>query len=235
MFNYRREVCLVLLFFVVLNCPAFPQQFTTGTNFLLTVPQQEYKDVVGDVGYGIGGYLLRSWKNKPVKIGAQISYLILGSTTENLEVNGESARVKSTSNAFLVTFLGRLQRRKGFFRPYAETVFGFQNLNSQITTTTSINSNFRFTAFTDDTQFLITYGAGVGTWISLRKPSRIGTIGGFGKRGMFLDLSVKYLKSGKADYLEKDSIAVTGNTISVSEKRVATNLLMFSVGVIFAF
>lgn len=233
--KYLKKIFLSTLLLSAGYSPAFAQQFSSGTNFLLSIPQQEYKDVVGDVGYGLGGYMLYSWKNKPFKIGAQISYLILGSATKNIDLNGGRVRVKSTSNAFLVTFLGRLQRQTGFFRPYAETVFGFQNLNSQITTTTSGNSNSSFGAFEDDTQFLMTYGVGAGIWISLKRPSRIGTIGGFGRRGMFLDLRVNYLKTGKADYLEKDSIRVDGNEIIVTKQRVEANFLMFTLGVIFAF
>ncbi len=232
--KYLKEIFFSILFITVIYRPASAQQFSTGTNFLLSTPQQEYKDVVGKLGYGFGGYMLYSWRDKPFKIGAQISYLLLGSASKNLELDGDRARVKSTSNTFLVTFLGRLQRQNGFFRPYAETVLGFQNMNSQITTTTSTNSNFRFAALRDDTQFLMTYGVGAGAWISLKKPSRIGYIGGLGRRGMFLDLRVNYLKTGSADYLDKDSLVVDGNEIVVTRKRVDMNLLMFTIGVIFA-
>jgi len=230
MLKYLLKTFLTVLSLSVLYCPAHAQQFTTGTNLVLSLPQQAYKDVVGDIGYGFGGYLLYNWKDKPFKAGAQIAYLILGSKSERIA----DARVKSTSNAFLVTFSGRLQPQKGFLRPYVQPFVGFQNLNSQIAATVPIGSTLSG-RFEDNTHFTMVYGAGVGTWIALQRPSRIGYIGGFGKRGMFLDLGVSYLKGGEAEYLKKGSVSISDQMVNFEEERVSSNLLMFTIGLIFAF
>ena len=130
-------------------------------------------------------------------------------------------------------FLGRFraQKRQGRFRPFAEVVGGFTMLG----TNTSINLpgcharpiwDLFVTPVNCDTSesnladVASSWGGGAGIW--------------YGKPGAWLEVSVRGLKGGRADYLAKGGLRSDGGTLIKDTIRSRTDLSTLYIGIAFS-
>ena len=173
--------------------------------------------------------------SSPLRFGASFGFLVYGSESYADLFSSRYADFEldlTTQNAILQGyFLVRFEPGRGRWRPYLEGLAGL----SHFTTNTSIN-----TYGTDgydpssnalnDTVF--SYGAGLGLsgrilpWSSrVRRPD-------FELR---LELGLRYLRSGEAEYLTEGDITREGENLLLDVRRSGTEMLAARVGLAFRF
>ncbi len=166
----------------------------------------------------------------PLRLGASFSYLIYGSESYTDLFFSRYADFEldlTTRNAVLQGhFLLRFEPGRGRWRPYLEGLAGL----SHFTTDTSINTygtegRDPSSNALGDTVF--SYGAGLGLsgrilpWSPrVRRP-------GFELR---LELGLRYVRSGEADYLTEGDITRQGEQLVLDIRRSATEMIVARVG-----
>lgn len=201
------SVSAVLAFWLGISCaPALAQNFDAGVDFLIGLPQNEFRDRIDDEGYGASGHFGYFLGELPIMIGADIGYLNYGTETRHepfsFTIPDVIVKVRTTNNILMLHGFARLQPQEGPVRPYVEGFWGFKYLFTR----TSIEDDFfdqpiaSFTNFDDLAQ-----SWGVGTGFDIRLWSS-GHPSGRGLADVSLNVSARYLWGSEADYLKKGSI-----------------------------
>jgi hypothetical protein len=210
-----------------------PETLQVGLSVPFGIPVGAFGRHV-DSAAGISGGMDVGLGRSIVSVGGELSYVWYGSDERNVdlgpaipELAGTSVKV-TTDNAML--FLHgrvRLQPRHGRWRPYVDGLFGFDYIH----TTTSIEDTVNCTGSTcsggiestnlDD--WVPSLGVGAGVMVGL----------GTSPDSIRLDVSVRYLWGGEADYLVKGAIHNVGNTSILDISRSRTDMVAVSVGVAF--
>ena len=220
-----KKMLFVILLFAD-NC-LFAQ--TIGGSFMLGSPQGEFRDNVDRLGYGVQvqGTIWSPDKKRPFALGLNLGYLVYGeeSSLRPLSEYIPDVAVNVNRNNSLANFhlLFLLSPFTGTWRPYAEGLFG----GSYIFTTTSVESQysnenvFESTNFDD---FTLSYGGGAGLLILLTKD--LGDV-----KGLYLDLKVRYIYGGEAEYLKEGSITIQNGRAYYDVIKSKTDLMTFHIGV----
>lgn len=251
--SFRKKLCSVkedvtmkkmnlILFFVLalflFVSPGFGgQSFQAGASFSLGFPQNEFKDRVDQMGLSGFGHLIYNFRNSPISAGVSLGFLVYGSEKREellcLEIPEVWVDVTTTNNIFLCHFLLRLQPRAGKFRPYLD---GFVGMNQFYTNTRVHNQRsteydtIARTNLQNDCAF--SYGAGGGLMIQVFSDV---DSEGKGPLVMSIDLALRYLKGGKAEYLKKGSVTLENDQVFFTVDRSTTDLLSGYIGVSFSF
>jgi hypothetical protein len=127
--------------------------------------------------------------------------------------------VTTSNNIFFLFFGPELQVPRGAARPYAVGQIGFSyfGTESSVSGTDNVNTFANSTNF-DDLTFAGTADAGLRILLSARK-------------AVTLDLGLRYVWNGEAEYLREGSITIVNNQAFYSPIRSETNLLMYHAGV----
>jgi hypothetical protein len=201
-----------------------------GLGAAIGVPVGDFSDhvniaagIAGHVGFGIG--------QSPFSIGAEGTLLFYGSETRDIPLSGvpELTVPVTTSNDMLLVH-GRLryQKQTGRVRPYVDGLVGLNYL----ATSTSVEgdescSDFFGTwscsdngdSYTNLDDFAFSAGGGAGVMFAL----------GHSPNPMRLDLSLRYLYGGEANYLTGDYFP-TDRPAHLEARRTRTDLLLFYIG-----
>lgn len=188
--------------------PLLAQKSDMGIDFLIGLPQNEFRTSVDEVGYGLAGHYGRFIGNSPIMIGVDVEYLNYG-TEKRDEPLSETipdviVEVETTNNILMLHGFARVQPQRGPVRPYFEGSYGFKYLFTR----TSIHTGWADETIASSTNFddlAGSWGLGAGMDITLwerskQKPGR-------GVFDVSLNLSAKYLWGSEAEYLKKGSIA----------------------------
>lgn len=205
------------------------QEFQAGVDFITVVPRGEFKENVGNNGYGAGGNFLVRLGSSPLLVGGDLGLVVYGSESRDEVISttipNVRVRVQTDNNIFLSHFLLRLQPRRGRVRPYADGLIGLKRLFTR----TSIRDTFddeELAGSTDLSDTTLSYGFGGGIQIQLNSRD---------KPAILLDGKVRYLRGGQADYLRKGSIRQVNGGVVYDVLSSRTDVVAVQIGVTFRF
>jgi hypothetical protein len=185
------------------------ERFQAGGHFSLGMPQGEFQNAVDRMGYGGRFYFLTRIQQSPLLVGGSFDFMIYGydryeapfsHTIPNVYVD-----VTTTNAMFSGYFQARLQPRSGRIRPYVDGLIGLNFLTTDVRVGDSDHDwesdGIAHTNLLRDTA--LSYGGGVGIMLPLfiRRLGRPG-----GGVGVYMDIGIRYLKGGTADYMTEYSV-----------------------------
>jgi hypothetical protein len=212
------------------------EKFETGLRFLLGFPSGEFRHNLDRTGIGADFSFAYHIPRSIVSAGISFGFLIYGSESREEPLSPaipEFVVKVTTTNAILLGHLFiRVQPRSGTIRPYLEGLAGFHYM----TTDTSIrghddwgdslsSNNFNDLAFSG--------GLGGGARLELlqiRRRNRDDRA-----FSLDLDLGVRWLKGGRAEYLKKGSIHRENGVVSYDVYESRTDLWLAGLGLTFSF
>jgi hypothetical protein len=218
-------------------CSLAQPQFQAGGNFSLAYPQREFKDNIKNTGIGGAGHFAYRFGQSPFLVGAALGFWIYGSETNEVPMIQDvpvMVDVTTTNSIISGHLLFRIQPQSGMLQPYIDGLFGFHYLN----TTTDISSQNSWHDDDDEiassTNFddaALSYGFGGGLMISVYDAVARGREGNL--QAVAVDMGVRYIQGGEAEYLKEGDIQKNPNRPSPSRSK--TDLTTFHVGVSFDF
>ncbi|RPI25832.1 MAG: hypothetical protein EHM61_13340 [Acidobacteria bacterium] len=209
--------------------PAAGQNFDLGADFIIGLPQNQFRDNINEEGYGASGHFGYFLGDSPIMIGVDAGFLNYGTMKRwepfSDEIPEVTVRVQTTNNILLAHGFLRLQPQQGPVRPYVEGLLGFKYLFTR----TSVVDEFYDETIASSTNFDDLAGSwGVGTGLDIRlweNRRHRGVV------DVSLTLGAKYLWGSEAEYLKKGSIRRDpdgGVTYLVLQSR--TTMLIPSIG-----
>ena len=219
--NLKILFILILLFGTtqLIAQPSVSFYFTTA------FPVNEYQNFDNEVGYGgnLEFFFMSPSKQKPIGIGASISYFGQGLYFYNDPCNCETYLSNNRANNFInLNMILQVAPTGGTVRPYLETLFGgsyiFSNTEVLTLNYTSVN------LYVDDWAW--TYGVGGGLKFLLG-PEENGSL--------FLDLKGRYLMSSDVYLLERNSIRYANGRFYYDVNKSQINFVAVQFGIVFYF
>lgn len=214
-------------------------QFQAGGNFSLAYPQKDFKKNVDNIGFGAAGNFMYRFGNSPFLAGASLGFWIYGSQTREVPFPGvEEVTVDvTTTNSFVMGHLIlRVQPQSGPLRPYIDGLVGFNFFNTS-TDISSQNSNYegdkKIAGSNNSSDIASNYGFGGGLMIRVYDAAARGHEGAL--EGVFVDLGIRSLKGGNAEYLKEGSIRNENGRVVYDKFKSETDLVTYHVGVSFDF
>lgn len=209
-------------------------QFNAGASGMILFPQGEFKQNIGENGYGISFNGSYQFNESPFSLGLNTGWARYGSETRTETLIWPvKVDVTTANDIYFAQLFSRIELDAGFIKPYGEILFGFNYLNTN--TEISDVDDFVFDDIASDTQFddiNLSYGFAVGAMIKI-----------YDYRGgndyldkLFLDFRMSYMQGGNAEYLkEGDLIRGANNEILFSKSKSAIDFVTIQVGVNFQF
>jgi hypothetical protein len=203
-----------------------------GLGLMMGVPVGDFHENVAFSG-GLTGHLGFGLGSSPISIGVEVTYLWYGSESRDVPLVGMpglAVGVDTANDMYLLHGRVRAQRPDGRVRPYVDGLVGF----NYITTTTSVDAEdtcyyVGSTSYCSDDgdsitnldDVVLSAGGGAGVMFAL----------GASPHSMRLDLSLRYIYGGEAEYLTEGDIQwqEDGPVILVPH-RTRTDMLMVYVG-----
>jgi len=230
--TYRTSFFLLLIAaFFVLSQPAVAQtNFQGGLNFIAGFPQGEFKDNLDENGYGLTGEFLYSPSISPLGIGVSLGFMNYGEESRRESFSGTirevEVEVKTTNNIVLGHLLLRAQVKQGPICPYAEGLVGFNYLFTE-TKIEDIDDGDEIASSTNLDDGVFSYGAGGGVMLRLYtgKVKKTKTL------SILLNLGVRYIVGGEAEYLKEGSIETVNDKVVFDKIKSKTDLLTARFGV----
>jgi hypothetical protein len=229
-------VAVVFLFAPVTQA----QHFQGGINFMIGVPQSEFRDNVDNNGYGVGVFAGYNPAQSPLLFGLDFGFLIYGNENRkepfSTTIPDVTVDVETSNNIVIGNFLLRLQNPVGVVRPYIDGLVGFNYLFTQ----TKIKNEGLGDEIATSTNFddiTLSYGGGGGIQFQVyhRGRQQMSERGKPKLQGVLIDLRVRYLAGGKAEYLKEGSIKRENSSISYDVQESRTDLLYFQIGAVVVF
>jgi hypothetical protein len=209
--------------------PPGPRHWQGGLGLALGVPVGDFSEhvdiaagVTGQFDYGLGG--------SPFSLGAEGTVLFYGSESRHVPLVGFpdlSVKVETSNQMALLHGRLRAQRRQGRVRPYVDGLVGF----NYISTTTSVdadevcvdNGSCDDDSRTDLDDLVFSAGGGAGVTFGF----------GAGPYTTRLDIGVRYLYGGEADYLTESGNLGRRDPVALEPHRSRTDMVMIYIGVAF--
>jgi hypothetical protein len=218
--------------------PAFSQAVLP--RYLLSVavgglfPTGAFNEHVGQEGYGCMASFARRLWHSPLLAGCEFDFSEYGHSRryEYLEgIPDVGVPVNTTNSLGQLLLLLRLQPRSGRLTTFVEALAGCSYFSTE---TTIGNSGVDDEPMASETNFDdATWTAGLGAGLSFQIWKQ--SIPEYSHRGTFLELKVRYMAGGKAEYLKKGSIVVVGNEYTLTPERSATSFLTVQAGITWFF
>ncbi|HUT63496.1 MAG TPA: hypothetical protein VMZ04_06020 [Anaerolineae bacterium] len=210
-----------------------------GVHFTVASPQGEFRDNVDRNGYGISGNGMIRMGLLPMKLGLELGYVRYGSESRreplSTTIPDVTVRVQNDNNIFLGHILLRVQPPLGPLvkvTPYIDGLVGFNYLFTE----TKIEDVDKFTEVVSSTNFddlTLSYGIGGGLMFKLADLGAPGP--GLNIMGILLDIKVRYLYGGEAEYLKKGSIRRENGKVFYDATKSKTDLMLYQLGIVFSF
>ncbi len=212
------------------------QEFQGGLHFLLGVPQKEFRTNIDRNGYGLSGQIGFAPHAAPFMVGLEVGYMNYGSEERqepfSTTIPDVTVDVNTNNNIVLAHALLRLQPNTGFFRPYAEGLVGLHYLftTTEIRNRGNVGEEVASSTNFDDVAF--SYGGGGGMMFRVHQA---GQDDGSGIKEVLIDLRVRYVIGGEAEYLREGSIRRENGRVSYDIQRSETTLMTFQIGAVVRF
>lgn len=211
------------------------QSQTAGLNFTLGLPQEEFKQNVDNVGYGLSGHFT-IWTPStlmPYTLGLNVGFITYGNERRNtpLSENIPDVTVDVSRSNNLLNFhaLFQISPFFGSVRPYVEGLFGGEYLYTSTTIESEISGE-DVVSSTNQDDFAWSYGGGAGFLIKLASLNPDPTES-FSFGSVWLDIKARYLFGTEAEYLREGSVEIVNGKVTYNLSKSKTDLLMFHLGV----
>lgn len=220
----------ILLLVLILGLSISIKAQTAGGSFMIGSPQNEFRDNVDRLGYGLQlqGTLWSPGKERPFTVGLNLSYMVYGEVNERRplsstipDVTVEVNRMNSLANLHL---LFQVSPFTGTVRPYLDGLIG----GAYIFTTTEVkseNTQVQFAESTNWDDFTWSYGFGGGIMFQVAKD--LGDV-----KNLYLDFKARYIYGTEAEYLTENDVLVTGGKVFYNPRKSKTDLMTIHIGVI---
>ncbi len=210
--------------------------FNAGISFDVVTPKGEFKDNLDRNGYG-GSFMALVKPNPlvPLKIGLELGFANYGMESRNepfsYSIPDVTVNVRRSNNIFLGHLLLRAQRDMGKFSPYLDGLFGMTYLWTK-TTIEGEEDMVQIASSKNIDDVALSYGFGGGMMFNVwtGKPN-IDDV-----TNVYIDLKIRYLYGGEAEYLKKGAISVSDNgnvSYDISESR--TDMMLYQIGIAVGF
>ena len=202
-----------------------------GGGFLEAAPVGEFETFVPGGAPGVLAHVSRSLGGSIFSLGAVLAWNQYGSETRSLSLGPLVPEVPDTTldvrtyNAIVDLHARvRAQLPRGRFRPYVDGLFGFTN----IYTTSEVKGEDDcdgcvLESASQSSDFVPSYGGGAGVMINFTSRERVPR----------LDIAVRYLRGGRADYLTEGSVRTEGGEVIREFSRSRTDRFGVYIGVVF--
>jgi len=210
-----------------------------GGNLTIGLPQGEFGDNVDNVGIGGTGFFALNFPQSPLAVGASIGFMIYGSETrkESWSTTIPDIRldVTTTNNILNGHLFLRVQPPKGGFLPYLDGLIGFNYLWTETSVKDEDEIGGEEIASSRQlSDITFSYGVGGGLMFRVyqaREKKKIGRE----LASVYIDLGLRYLKGGEAEYLKENSITIEGTQVYYDISKSTTDILTIHIGASFAF
>lgn len=231
----NRRVIFSLLFIFSSLSPSLPaQDFIGGANLFVGFPQGSFKENVNTAGGGLAANIGYAPRDYPTMIGLELGFMNYGTERRrepfSTTIPDVTVDVETSNNIALGHLVVRLQPNTGSIRPYLEGAAGFHYLF----TSTSIQNRgggeeVASSTNLDDSAFSLGGGGGLLIRVWNRSDDDEDEENKF--REALIDLRVRYLSGGEAEYLKEGSIRRENGKVVYDVKRSKTDLLSIQIGV----
>jgi hypothetical protein len=201
-------------------------------------PMGAFKNNLGHDGFSLDLWVGSRIKHSPFSVGGEVYFMIYGLRSHDEYLSSGiplQVEVETSNNLLQGLVYLRCQPRRGRIRPYVEALAGL----SYLFTRTSISgTEYPYDEIASSTNFddlTFCWGGGVGMDIHLSGGRQTTSeVRGTETR---LDLKVRYLAGGRAQYLRDDSIVYDSDrgTFTYLFRESTTNLLSVQAGISFNF
>ena len=222
-----------MIFLIFTSSGYSEERFQTGFNFTLGFPQREFKENVNNTGLGGSGYFMYRLPKSPISIGTSVGILVYGSDSreELLESSIPEVTVDVTTRNYILMchFFLRAQPPSGDIRPYLDGLIGFNYLWTETGIYDQSAVLFdEIASSVNMSDFAFSYGVGGGLMIRLYQRQKSAF-------AVLLDLGIRYLKGGKAEYLAEGDILSEDGLATYNVSYSNTDLFTAHIGVAFSF
>lgn len=200
-----------------------------GLGLTIGIPVGDFSKNV-DVAAGLAAHLDFALGRSPVSVGVEAAYLFYGDESRDVPLQGlPDLTVGVTTSNEIVLLHGRVraQKRGGRVRPYADGLVGFINLGTRtsfgadVECASSVCTTDGGDSVTHLSDYAFSAGGGVGVMFAF----------GASPHSPRLDVSLRYLYGGEAEYLTGDFNPLQGGPVALQSFRSGTDMLAVYVGV----
>ena len=229
-----KKVILLLILFTI---PAWAQ-LDISLNGLVISPQGQFEENIDRAGYGFSLSGKYNFEPTPFSLGLNFGYALYGSETRSeILVWPVAVDVTTDNNIFFMHLMGTIHKDFGIFQPYAEALLGFQVLwtDTEVKDQEPEDDENDIASNTHLSDWTSSFGVGGGIKIKLTEfdTDEFGDDDDpvFLNSGLFLDLKVRYIFGGQAEYLKEGSIEQgPNNEIILHKSRSETDYMTFHIG-----
>ncbi|MGA9116787.1 MAG: hypothetical protein WB626_08435 [Bacteroidota bacterium] len=223
-------VSCALLLFLPVRAQSGGKGIHAGFHFLAGFPAGEFKTNITRNGYGISGQIGYAPAENPFFVGLEFAYANYGSETRterfSTTIPDVLVDVNTDNNIVLGDLQLRLQPNTGFFRPYLEGAVGFNYLFTETTIKNRGGAGEEVASSTNFDDFAFQYGGGGGMMFRVYEsddPTE-------GLQEVLVDVRVRYLMGGEAEYLKEGSIRRENGQVAYDVLSSKTNLMTLQIG-----
>ena len=201
-----------------------------GANFMVGVPQGAFRQNIEKPGFGVDMFGVYHLKRLPFGIGADFGFITYGTSRRNEPFNPNipevTVRVSTSNNITFGHLMARIQPSHGTIQPYVDGLVGVSYLftQSRVTDDQELNEIASSTNFED-----VAFSGGIAAGTKIRLTEIIDQETGR-KTRLYLDLRVRYIRGGEAEYLKEGSITVENGQMLFESNYSRTDLMTFNLG-----
>ncbi|OQX87669.1 hypothetical protein B6D60_03440 [candidate division KSB1 bacterium 4484_87] len=231
-----KKTIALLTVFTLIAIPQLFAQFDVGLNFAVVSPESGFKENVDRLGFGISGKFAVKLGESPFYAGLTVGGANYGTTTyqDYIITPLVPVDVKTTNNILFADLLLQAKTNLGFIQPYVEGMIGFNYLWTETKIEELEDYDDEIASHTNFDDFTSNYGVGFGTLIKLKSGIGMDDENNEKKGTLFLDLKVRYMFGGQAEYLKEGSITVDDNKkVHYDVHKSETDFISYHVGILF--
>lgn len=174
--------------------------------FIAGVPQGDFEQITGDIGYGASGSVRVPLREIPFQLGFDFGFLFFDGATRELGSDPE-ATVRYDTNVSMAHFIGRYYLHEGTYSPYVDGLVGVKYLFTDARVARRVLPNVAPVTGADLNDWAFSYGAGAGLDVALFSEARR-----FWFNALLMSAGARYLFGTEADCIAEE----TGATGEVS-------------------
>jgi hypothetical protein len=235
----RMRIVIALITLCIVSLGHAQMLFQAGGNITLGFPKGEFDENIETIGIGATGFFAVNFPQSPLSVGASLGFLIYGRETEerpfSMTIPDVYVDVTTTNSILQGHLLLRLQPPKGALLPYLDGLVGFNYLWTETSIEDQDTPGYDEIASTtqlDDITF--SYGVGGGLMFRVYQGS-IQEGADHKLAAIYVDLGMRYLMGGEAEYLKEGSIQIENGQVYYDISKSTTDILTAHIGVSFAF
>ena len=214
--------------------PALAQEVQGGVDFLIGVPQGEFRRNVDKTGFGIVANVGLAPETIPVMIGIEAGYLNYGSESRreplSTTIPDVTVDVNTTNNFVLGHAIVRVQPNVGTVRPYLQGLLGMNYLFTKTTIENRALPGQEVASDVNKSDVTFSYGGGVGIMVNVYSGEEEESL-----RNVLIHAGARYVAGGRAQYLREGSIRREAGNVTYDTLESTTDLLSILIGVSFYF